>query len=156
MNPVTHSWLAVLALVLVSAPIALALSLAVRSELKARAGRHRGIFRYSGEKLKAQSEPPGIAALEDGSFIWSGSVIFPTVLSEDTGIATLTLTPREEPLNIPLLADSVWGPPPPFVTLEDIERIQADAVERHKRERLAEINSVVCQHERVYHPLDAA
>jgi hypothetical protein len=139
-------------------PIALSLFQAAKQELAARAGRHRGAYLFADRK--PESEKPQVKALAgaraggspEGHFVWEGSVYIPT-LADEPNTVMLTLTPNEGLMSIPAL---IPGDPPPVLTDEDIERITQQAIEAHKAERLAEINSVLYQHERVYHPLVAA
>lgn len=136
-----HAWIMFLPLLVSMAPMGLSAYLAVRFELAVR------FADFS--KPADQSQAGDVAEY----LVWEGTISFPGPPDPELGVAYLTITPDTGLLTLPALIGDLCGEPPPVLTAEDFERIHRDMYERDKADRLAEINSVVCQHERVYHPL---
>lgn len=114
-------------------------------------GSHRGVYapkpRWT-QTYEGDGSGVMLADVLQGSVIWTGSVMFPDSVS-DTATATLTMTPSEGLLTLPLLC----GEPPPPLTDAMLEEIYAGVEARNREVREAEIERLIQRHERIYHPL---
>lgn len=64
-----------------------------------RRGQHRGEYqpqsRWRRPRTSWRRPTTGLSVLADGSLVWNGTVQFLSLANEETGIATLTLTPTD-------------------------------------------------------------
>jgi hypothetical protein len=84
--------------------------------------KHRGEYRPK----PGWKQPKKLTADPGNFLVWNGEVRIANVISDSDSPAMASICPNEGVLTIPAL----MGPPsPPFITMDDIEQLQAQAKE---------------------------
>jgi hypothetical protein len=160
MDVFTHPWIMFAPFMAAFGPISVAVVKALRGQF-GRKPRHRGVYQFWDHNVDTQPNLAYQLVAEGDHLVWEGQVYFPGS-EPDLGNAYLTITPDLGVMSLPTLINA-GEPPAAFnlesVDLEALERFGQQMADQQTRERIAEIttvvNSVLAQHERVYHPVPA-